>query len=205
MTAIDNPDDARVDDCVLDRIQAVPALVGNHEDFLIVTGLAGTARDIAALTDDGNHIYTLAGAMGAAAMVGFGLALAQTERRVLVVTGDGELLMNVGALATIAVANPPNLSIVCVDNGHYGETGYQKSHTSLGVDLEKMAIGAGIKATRTVTREDQIVDAARFIRETNGTAFVCLRVKATNPPSYRRLLDPAACRNRFRSALLGRP
>lgn len=205
MTAIDNPDDARVDDCVLDRIQAVPALVGNHEDFLIVTGLAGTARDIAALTDDGNHIYTLAGAMGAAAMMGFGLALAQTERRVLVVTGDGELLMNVGALATIAVANPPNLSIVCVDNGHYGETGYQKSHTSLGVDLEKMAIGAGIKATRTVTREDQIVDAARFIRETNGTAFVCLRVKATNPPSYRRLLDPAACRNRFRSALLGRP
>ncbi len=205
MTAIDNPDDALVDECVLDRIQAVPALVGNHEDFLIVTGLAGTARDIAALTDDGNHIYTLAGAMGAAAMMGFGLALAQTERRVLVVTGDGELLMNVGALATIAVANPPNLSIVCVDNGHYGETGYQKSHTSLGVDLEKMAIGAGIKATRTVTREDQILDAARFIRETNGTAFVCLRVKATNPPSYRRLMDPAACRNRFRSALLGRP
>lgn len=205
MTAIDHPDNALVDDCVLDRIQAVPALVGNHEDFLIVTGLAGTARDIAALTDDGNHIYTLAGAMGAAAMMGFGLALAQTERRVLVVTGDGELLMNVGALATIAVANPPNLSIVCVDNGHYGETGYQKSHTSLGVDLEKMAIGAGIKATRTVTREDQIADAAKFIRETNGTAFVCLRVKATNPPSYRRLLDPAACRTRFRSALLGRP
>ena len=162
MTAIDNPDNALVDDCVLDRIQAVPALVGNHEDFLIVTGLAGTARDIAALTDDGNHIYTLAGAMGAAAMMGFGLALAQTERRVLVVTGDGELLMNVGALATIAVANPPNLSIVCVDNGHYGETGYQKSHTSLGVDLEKMAIGAGIKATRTVTREDQIADAAKI-------------------------------------------
>lgn len=202
---MNNPDNTRIDDSALDRIQAVPALVGKHEDFLIVTGLAGTARDIAALTDDGNHIYTLAGAMGAAAMMGFGLALAQTERRVLVVTGDGELLMNVGALATIAVANPPNLSIVCVDNGHYGETGYQKSHTSLGVDLEKMAIGAGFSATRTITREDQIADASRFIRETNATAFVCLRVKATNPPSYRRLLEPAACRNRFRSALLGRP
>ena len=202
---MNNPDNTRIDDSALDRIQAVPALVGKHEDFLIVTGLAGTARDIAALTDDGNHIYTLAGAMGAAAMMGFGLALAQTERRVLVVTGDGELLMNVGALATIAVANPPNLSIVCVDNGHYGETGYQKSHTSLGVDLETMAIGAGFSATRTITREDQIADASRFIRETNATAFVCLRVKATNPPSYRRLLEPAACRNRFRSALLGRP
>ncbi len=193
------------DDFVLDRCQAVPALVGKHEDFLIITGLAGAARDIAALTDDGTHLYAMAGAMGAAAMMGFGLALAQPERRVLVVTGDGELLMNVGALATIAVANRPNLSIVCVDNGHYGETGYQKSHTSLGVDLEKMAIGAGFKTTRTVTREDEILSASRLIRETNGTAFVCLRVKATDSPSYRRLLDPAACRNRFRSALLGGP
>ncbi|MEE8286543.1 MAG: thiamine pyrophosphate-dependent enzyme [Gammaproteobacteria bacterium] len=179
--------------------------MGRHEDFLIVTGLAGAARDIAALTDDGVHIYAMAGAMGAAAMMGFGLALAQAERRVLVVTGDGELLMNIGALATIAVADRPNLSIICVDNGHYGETGYQKSHTSLGVDLEKMAIGAGFKITRTVTREDELLSASRLIREANGTAFVCLRVKASNPPSYRRLLDPAACRNRFRSSLLGRP
>ena len=194
-----------VDDFLLDRCQAVPALVGRHEDFLIVTGLAGAARDVAALTDDGAHIYAMAGAMGAAAMMGFGLALAQAERRVLVVTGDGELLMNIGALATIAVADRPNLSIICVDNGHYGETGYQKSHTSLGVDLEKMAIGAGFKITRTVTREDELLSASRLIREANGTAFVCLRVKASNPPSYRRLLDPAACRNRFRGALLGRP
>lgn len=193
------------DDFVLDRREVVPALVGRHEDFLIVTGLAGTARDIAALTDDASHVYTMAGAMGAAAMMGFGLALAQPQRRVLVVTGDGELLMNVGALATIGVRNPPNLSIVCVDNGHYGETGYQKSHTSLGVDLEQMAIGAGIKATRTVTRDEQIADASRLIRETNGTAFVCLRVNAGDPPSYRRLMDPAACRNRFKSALLGSP
>ncbi len=205
MAAVNGTDHSPIDDRVLDRCQAVPALVGRHQDFLIVTGLAGTARDIAALTDDGAHIFAMAGAMGAATMMGLGLALAQPERRVLVVTGDGELLMNVGALATIAVANPPNLSIICVDNGHYGETGYQKSHTSLGVDLEKMAIGAGIKTTRSVAREDQIVDASRLIRETNGTAFVCLRVKASDPPSYRRALDPSACRNRFRSALLGRP
>lgn len=205
MSSMDNSRDARADDFALDRCQAVPSLVGRHEDFLIVAGLAGTAKDMAALTDDGDHLFAMAGAMGAAAMTGFGLALAQPTRRVLVVTGDGELLMNVGALATIAVEDPPNLSILCVDNGHYGETGYQLSHTSLGVDLEKMAIGAGIKATRTVVREDQIEDASRFIRETNGTAFVCLRVKATNPPAYRRVLDPAVCRNRFRGALLGRP
>ena len=106
-------------DFILDRREAVPALLGRHEDFLIVTGLAGTAKDIAALTRDGEHTFTMAGAMGAACTMGLGLALARPDKRVLVATGDGELLMNVGALATIAVLNPPNLAIVCVDNGHY--------------------------------------------------------------------------------------
>ena len=188
---------------ILDRREAVPALIGRYEDFLFVTGLAGTARDIAALTHDGAHIYTMAGAMGGAAMIGLGLALAQPDKRVLVATGDGELLMNVGALATIAVLNPPNLAIVCVDNGHYGETGYQKSHTSLGVDLEKIATGCGIKRTRTVSRESDLADGARLLREGNGTAFVVLRVKPDDPPPYKRNLDPAACRVRFRAALLG--
>src|SRR5205085_9255335 len=96
------------------------------------------------------HIYSMAAAMGGACMMGLGLALARPDKRVLVVTGDGELLMNLGSLAAIAVMNPANLAIVCVDNGHYGETGYQKSHTSLGVDLEKIAAGAGIKHTCTV-------------------------------------------------------
>ena len=167
------------------------------------TGLAGTARDVAALTNDGANTYTLAGAMGGACMIGLGLALARRDRRVLVVTGDGELLMNVGALATIAVMNPPNLVIVCVDNGHYGETGYQKSHTSLGVDLEKMAAGAGIKLTRTIEQEADLAAGAQLIREANATAFVLLRVKPTEPPSFKRVKDPAFCRDRFRAALLG--
>src|SRR5471030_653848 len=167
---------------VLDRREAVPALLGRHEDFLIVTGLAGTAKDIGALTRDGEHTFTMAGAMGAACMTGLGLALARPDRRVLVITGDGELLMNIGALATIAVMNPANLSIVCVDNGHYGETGYQKSHTSLGVDLEKIAIGSGIRMTRTIKSEAEIADGARLLRAGNGTAFVLLRVKPTDPP-----------------------
>ena len=141
---------------VLDRIEAIPKLIGKHEDFLIVTGLAGTSRDIAALTHDGAHTYSMAGAMGGACMIGLGLALARRDKRVLVVTGDGELLMNLGSLATIAVLNPPNLSVICVDNGHYGETGYQKSHTSLGVDLEKIAAGSGMKRTMTIEKEGEI-------------------------------------------------
>ena len=137
--AIEMAPSAVASEFFLDRCDAVPALIGRHEDFLIVSGLAGTSRDVAALTRDGAHTCTMAGAMGGACMIGLGLALARPERRVLVVTGDGELLMNVGALATIAVINPPNLAVICVDNGHYGETGYQKSHTSFGVDPEKIA------------------------------------------------------------------
>ena len=128
---------------VLERSEAVPALIGKHEDFLFIAGLGGTACDVGAVTGDSAHVYSLGGAMGAPCMMGLGLALARPDKRVLVVTGDGDLLMSIGALATIAVINPPNLAIVCVDNGHYGETGWQKSHTSLGVDLEKIAIGSG--------------------------------------------------------------
>jgi thiamine pyrophosphate-dependent acetolactate synthase large subunit-like protein len=121
---------------------------------------------------------------------------------VLVVTGDGELLMNIGSLATIAVMNPPNLSVVCVDNGHYGETGYQKSHTSLGVDLEKIAVGSGIKRTLTIEKESELAAGAKMIREGNSASFVLLRVKPTEPPAFKRDLDPANTRSRFRGATL---
>ena len=201
--AIEMAASAVASDFVLDRCDAVPAVIGRHEDFLIVSGLAGTSRDVAALTQDGAHTYTMAGAMGGACMIGLGLALARPDKRVLVVTGDGELLMNIGALSTIAVLNPANLAIICVDNGHYGETGYQKSHTSLGVDLEKIALGSGIKATRTISADEEVADGARLLRQGNGTAFVVLRVKPTDPPAFKRNMDPSARRNRFRGALLG--
>ena len=88
---------------VLERSEAVPALIGRHQDFLFIAGLGGTACDVGAVTGDGAHVYSLGGAMGAACMMDLGLALARPDKRVLVVTGDGELLMNLGALAAIAV------------------------------------------------------------------------------------------------------
>jgi thiamine pyrophosphate-dependent acetolactate synthase large subunit-like protein len=189
---------------VLERSEAVPKLIGRHEDFLVITGLGGSAHDAGAVTGDSAHLYALGGAMGAACMMGLGLALARPDKQVLVVTGDGELLMNVGALATISVMNPSNLAIVCVDNGHYGETGWQKSHTSLGVDLEKIAIGSGIKRTMTINQESELAAGSRFIREGNGTGFVLLRVKPTEPPKSARNFDAAFCRDRFRGALEAR-
>ena len=190
---------------LMDRVEAIPALIGNPMDFLFVTGLAGSSRDIAHLTHDGANLFTMAGTMGAAVSMGLGLALARPDKRVLVVTGDGELLMNVGALATVAVLNPPNFGIVCVDNGHYGETGYQKSHTSLGVDLEKMAAGAGIKSTCTIQQPDQIKTGARMLRESNGSSFVLLKVRPGEPPPFKRDLHAGASRVRFRTTLLGTP
>jgi phosphonopyruvate decarboxylase len=186
---------------VLERSEAVPALIGRHQDFLFIAGLGGTACDVGAVTGDGAHVYSLGGAMGAACMMGLGLALARPDKRVLVVTGDGELLMNLGALAAIAVIDPPNLAILCVDNGHYGETGWQKSHTSLGVDLEKIAIGSGIKRTMTISQDNELAAGSRFIREGNSTGFLLLRVMPTEPPVSKRNFDAAFCRDRFRGAL----
>jgi len=185
----------------LDRKDAVPAVVGDHEEFLIVCGLAGPSKDIASLTNDGDHIFTMAGAMGAACSVGLGVALAQPQKRVLVVTGDGELLMNIGSLATIAAVAPVNLSILCVDNGHYGETGYQKSHTNLCVDLETMARGAGIEKTLTVQSSAQFAKARDMIRIDTAAVFVNLQVSTDEPPTSKRLLEPAAARLRFKNHL----
>ena len=188
---------------ILDRREAVPQLIGDPHDFLIIAALAGTAKDTAHLCEPNANYYACAGVMGGATAMGLGLALAQPTRRVLVMTGDGDLLMNVGSLATVAVTNPPNLSIVCVDNGHYGETGYQKSHTALGVDLAAMAAGAGIKAVCTVSQESEIAQAAALIRQMDGASFVLLKVKPTDPPKIRRPLDAAWTKYRFQHALLG--
>jgi len=189
---------------ILDRKDAIPALIPNQQDYLFIAGLAGSARDVAKLTNDGANAFTMAGAMGAAVSMGLGLALARPDKRVLVLTGDGELLMNVGALATVSVLNPPNLGIICIDNGHYGETGYQLSHTSLGVDLEKIASGAGIKSTKTIEQESELADGARMVRESNGSFFILLRVKPGDPPTFKRDLDGGNGRVRFRMGLLGK-
>ncbi|MDE0807799.1 MAG: thiamine pyrophosphate-dependent enzyme [Alphaproteobacteria bacterium] len=191
------------EDRLLDRKQAVPAIVGDPSDLLIVCGLAGASKDIAHLTDDGDNIFTMAGAMGGATAMGLGLALSRPDKRVLVVTGDGELLMNVGTLATVGIMKPSNLSILCVDNGHYGETGYQESHTQRGVDLEVIAQGSAIPVTRTVVREDQIEEAAQVLRNSNSSSFVLLRVSTEPPPVVKRSMDASERKSAFRRALLG--
>jgi len=194
---------ATLPDAVLDRRQAVPALIETPNDFLMVAGLAGTAWELSALTRDGPNVFGLGGAMGAGPMMGLGLALAQPKRRVLVATGDGELLMNVGALATIALQNPPNLTIICVDNGHYGEIGNQDSHTGFGVRLDLMAVGAGFPVVHTINTDADLPEGRRLLREGGGLTFILLRVKEGPTNQYRKNLVPYLERERFRAALLG--
>jgi len=112
--------------------------------------------------------------------------------------------MNVGSLATIGILNPPNLSILCVDNEHYGETGFQRSHTGLGVDLARIAEGSGIQAVRTVVDEADFAEAAQLLRSGNGTGFVLLKVGASDPPGVARNRDAVLNKAWFREALLGK-
>ena len=125
----------------LDRREVVKTILAQRQDALLVTGLGSSCYD-AGTVDHPNTFY-LWGGMGGAAMIGLGLALAQPKRRVLVITGDGEMLMGLGSLATIAVAKASNLTILVIDNELYSETGMQPTHTSQGVDL------AGIAAAKT--------------------------------------------------------
>ena len=186
---------------MLDRRIAVPQLIGDPADFLLITGLAGPAKDVAAHTKESDNAYMLGGAMGAAVSMGLGLALAQPERRVLVVTGDGELLMNLSALATVGAMQPKNLAIACVDNARYGETGNQLSHTGLGVDLAGIAHSSGIASVCRVEQSDQIAGASQRLRE-DGACFVLLRVSDGPCAAYRRNWDAVDRKNIFRRALL---
>lgn len=186
------------------RNVAVPAIVGSLKDFLVIGGLAGTAKDIENIEPGADNAFLLGGAMGAAVSMGIGLAVMQPKRHVLVVTGDGELLMNVGALATVTAAGIRNLSIVCVDNELYGETGNQTTHTAMGVDLAMVARGFGIPNAMTVLGPDQFEEARAFIRRQDGPNFVHLRVSeeaSTKGPS--RSWDAVERKLAFRKALLG--
>ena len=185
----------------LDRKVAIPQLFGETDDLLIVSGLAGASKDMAALTKDADNLFTLAGAMGSATSIGLGLALMQPERTVLVVAGDGELMMNIGSLATVAGARPANLAIVCVNNGHHGETGYQQTHTSGSTDLESVARGFGISQSISIRDESSLGLGAELVRRNGAPRFINLEVDTSTPPQYKRNFDARCKREWFQNHL----
>ncbi|HUK58734.1 MAG TPA: thiamine pyrophosphate-dependent enzyme [Stellaceae bacterium] len=185
---------------MLDRRAVVKTLLARRGDLLVVCGLGSPTWDVAAAGDDPRNLY-LWGAMGGAAMIGLGLALARPERRVLVVTGDGEMLMGMGALATIAVQRPANLAIVVLDNGAFGETGMQESHTARVTDLAAVAKGCGIPLALDIADEAGLARLEPLVRGANETLFARVRVEAKDYPRVMPEKDGAAIKARFKRAL----
>ncbi|MEE2954833.1 MAG: thiamine pyrophosphate-dependent enzyme [Pseudomonadota bacterium] len=186
----------------IDRRNLLPGLFPDTQKYLMVTGLAGTSKDTAALTEDADYLFTMAGAMGASVSIGLGMALSAPTQEVAVITGDGELIMNIGSLITVASSKPTNLSIICVDNGMHGETGNQLGHTSGNTNLELIAKGAGFESILTIVTSEDIPKGAEFLTKTAGPRFIWARVKAGPACNYKRNLNLADCRRRFRKAYL---
>ena len=181
----------------LDRRKVVAALLADRGDALVVTGLGSPTYDAYAAGDHDLNFY-LWGGMGGAAMIGLGLALAQPKRRVLVITGDGEMLMGLGSLATIAVEAPNNLAIVVIDNGHYGETGMQRAHTGRGVDIAGMAKAAGFKSSTTVRSMSGLQQWLAAFHRKPGPVFGDIKVSAAPAPMALPVRDGTAIKHRFR-------
>jgi thiamine pyrophosphate-dependent acetolactate synthase large subunit-like protein len=184
----------------LDRRAVVAELVAGVPDALVVSGLGSASYDVFAAGDRDENFY-LWGAMGAAVPLGLGLALAQPQRSVVVVTGDGEMLMGLGSLATVGARHPRNLTVVVLDNGHFGETGMQQSHTSQGVDLAAVARGCGIE---DACRLNELRQVRKLIDRTDarcGPTFVQVLITTDEPPRVLPPRDGVFVKNRFRAAL----
>jgi len=186
----------------LQRRAAVAAILAARGDALVVTGLGSPTWDASAAGDDPRNFY-LWGGMGGAAMIGLGLALAQPQRRVLVLTGDGEMLMGTGSLATIGVQRAANLAIVVLDNEHYGETGMQATHTGAGVDLAAIAKASLFPETMTVRTEAELQGCITKLYGSQGPVFATLKISTDKVPMVLPLRDGTHIKNRFREALLG--
>ena len=194
-----------VGDGKIDRTRLTQALLRDRgPDLLIVGGLGSATYDLMAEGPSPRN-FCLWGAMGLAATIGLGIALAQPEKRVLILTGDGEMLMGMGSLATIADQAPRNLGILVMDNGLYAETGHQKTATAGLADLAKVAEGAGFKSAMTIASAGEFDAARDMLLGGEGPVMVVAKVadQSYGPPAVPETRDGNMQVNRFRVDLLG--
>ncbi|MCA0302466.1 MAG: aldehyde dehydrogenase [Proteobacteria bacterium] len=189
-------------------------LEGANDDLLVIAGLGSSNWDI---TEAGDRPLNMPlwGAMGAPIGMGLGLALAQPAKRVLVITGDADTMMNLGSLATVATQQPENLAIVVLDNEKYGETGNQASHTSprnngptesgAGADLATIARGCGLADSATVREASEVAQLVKDARTKKGPVFRLVKVMVEKLEFVMPPQDGAHLKDRFRQALLGHP
>ena len=186
---------------LLDRRAVVAALLANRKNVVAIGGLGASTNDISAAGDHARNFY-LWGGMGGAAMIGLGLALAQPKLPVLVITGDGEMLMGMGSLATIGLQKPGNLSIVVLDNECYGETGGQTSHTAAGADLVGVARACGISDARTISTMAEVEAFAKSAQNVAaGPRFANVKIDSANLERILPTRDGTYIVNRIRGSL----
>ena len=185
---------------MLDRRECVRRLLADRGDLLVVSGLGAPTYDVAAAGDHPLNFY-LWGAMGGAAMIGLGLALARPRARIAVITGDGEMLMGLGSLATIGVKQPQNLAILVLDNRHYGETGMQASHTQYGIDMVGVAKACRFPQVRAISDVNELDAARRLLHSGKGPAFIQVQVKSEDVPRVLPSRDGHEIKFRFMQAV----
>ena len=186
---------------LLDRRQVVSALLADRKDVVAIGGLGASTNDITAAGDHARNFY-LWGGMGGAVMMGLGLALAQPDVPVVVLTGDGEMLMGMGSLATVGMQKPGNLSIVVLDNERYGETGGQISHTSAVTDLVGVAKACGIADSRAITTMAEVQALVPKLHELkSGPRFANIKIDGANVERILPMRDGTYIVNRIRNSL----
>ena len=186
----------------LNRRIVITELLKERKNSLIVNGLGGTCWDVASLGDNDLNFYVWGG-MGNACMIGLGLALSQPDKKVIVITGDGEMLMGIGSLATIALKQPKNLSIVVFDNELYGETGNQKTHTAYCTNLSKIAIGSGIINSSIILTQEDLLSLSLEIHQIKNLSFSVIKINQDQEEIVLPIREGAFIKSRFRRALLG--
>jgi len=186
---------------LLDRRAVVSALLKDRGDAIAIGGLGASTYDIAAAGDHDRNLY-LWGAMGGAVMIGLGMALAQPKLPVVVITGDGEMLMGLGSLATVGLQKPGNLAIIVLDNEVYGETGGQASHTGASTDLVGIARCCGIADSRALSTMAEIESFAAGLQDISaGPRFASVKIDPANLERVLSHRDGTFILNRLRGAL----
>jgi thiamine pyrophosphate-dependent acetolactate synthase large subunit-like protein len=177
------------------RFEATRVIVAAVGDAPVIASLGHPAYDLYAAGDRPQNFYTW-GSMGLASSIGLGLALARPDVRVVVLDGDGSLLMNLGSLATIGLLGPKNLVVIVMDNQEYATTGGQPTPTAHGADLEAAARAMAIAMTATVRTEDELRDRLAA----TGPLFIVAKVQES-APTAKPPLDCVYIKQRFMSAV----
>lgn len=176
------------------RRDAIIDIMENIEDELVICNIGFPSRELYDINDRAENFYMI-GSMGLASSIGLGLALAKPHKDIVVIDGDGSLLMNMGSLVTIFANNPSNLTWIVIDNGVYGSTGNQDTYAKL-IDLCEIAKSVGFENSHNFNE----IDLKEIIRSDNAS-FIVYETEAGNSKAPIIDLDPITIKERFMTAI----